>query len=1644
MISVLYVDDESALLEVTKIFMERGGEFSVDTATSAKEALGKLKAARFDALVSDYQMPEMDGIELLKYLRPRCRGMPFILFTGKGGEDTAIEALNAGADFYIQKGGSPRAQFAELETKIRSAVARRQSELALRHSEEEYRTLVENLNGIVCGISGDGTITYISPRIEGFGYDPKEVTGKDFSLLVCAEDIPSVARHLAEVKTGITVPFDFGILDRTGRCRRVQASCRAQTDGSGTSVILGFLTEIPDETTGEGNLKEKEHFHRLLLDTAAVGVIALDPETGIPVDYNNEACRILGYTRDEFAQSRLADWEAPDGPQKLSVIIPYITANESAVFETRFFTKAGSVRDIRGTVRGTHDGVQKWLGITFRDVSEETDAGQRLAKKAAGYKKLYEGIPVACLILSPEGTIRGVNRAGEVFLSSARETLAGKSLRDFIAEPERPAFETALAELAQSGSIHGRVFAFMVAGKPAGSCILDAIAARNQEGTLDHFSLTLADISPVVAEREALRTAAVSAQAIIGGARDGIIACTPDLLISEWNDAMADITGIPPQDARGKLLGEMLPFSDTASPGSPPRRALAGEIAVVPDTWYEYPKTRRDGWCRVVFSPVRDTNGSICGIAGVVQEITARLRSVQRIRAANRLYAISESIRAAAEQTRQLETLLEETCRIAAGADAISMAWIGLYDQGAGILRPVASAGDMDELPKGGYRIAEPDDDAGPVGDAIRRGTPVVCPDIAGDPSCGQPWSAALLRHSCRSLAAVPFRLNGEVVGVLTLGSKEPAAFMDTEGEQLGLLGTTLSLALDFLDKKTLQRRTGKGSRGSWERTRFLAEGLETASVPFAAICPDGTTAAVNAALCRFTGYTEEELLARPFSGLFADPHEATERFREILASQAVGRYETSLSNTSGKQVPVEVFLQTMTDETGGGLCVSAYVADRSAQVQQLGDLTRECQLYRTLYESCPVPVLLTTAGGSIRAANPAACELFGQKPADLCLMPEGRSTGTGDPRFVELIRDCNERGNSQGVLCLARADGSMFDVFATIARYGVHGEEPVYTLALAEIDRNQQAGAVTAQDRDPVLTFLDTLPFPARRILPQERGIFCNRAWLAFTGRTADEEGSDGWMADIHPDDRYPYGTAYAGTGGTGPAHADYRMRSADGTYRWIREIRCPDPDSDGAEGGITFLCCDIDERMKAQRELEGAKAQYMAVFEQTNQAVFLLKGDHITGCNPTAARLLGLPLAEIPGHTLGEYLLPDLPKGDTPSLPLQDYLAAAGRGEIPVFSRVLVRPDKTTRNISITLAAVSLEGDDLACALIEDHAEQTRAEQEIARLAAFPGMNPSPVLEMQPDRTITYANPATTSVLASLGLSVDPSVFLPADIDLMVKTIDPAHPLRTCRVVQLRERWFQETICAVPGQPVIRIYAYDITDRVHAMEALAYANHKLGILTSITRHDIQNKLSGVFGYLDLLRSSLRDQQLIEYLDKAESSADAIRRHIEFTRDYESLGGTAPVWQEIQPILADVRSHFDLAGIAFEEPAPGFAVFADPMFAKVLYNLVDNSLRHGVHVRHIRVQRRPADTGCILTYEDDGVGIPQDKKELVFERGFTTSSGSSRTSGLGLFLVRDILAITGITIRETGVAGEGSRFEIAIPPGKWRTGPAP
>jgi len=203
MISVLYVDDEETLLDIGKLFLERSGDCSVDIALSARQGIEQMGKTTYDAIVSDYQMPSMDGIEFLKKIRAAST-IPFILFTGKGREEVVIEAINSGADFYLQKGGDPKSQFVELKHKIVQAVNRRRTEDELRKSETRYRQLVDLLPQTVFEIDQTFTITSINPvALKSFGYTLEDLEkGVNVFQVFSGEDHKRIGENIQKILRG--------------------------------------------------------------------------------------------------------------------------------------------------------------------------------------------------------------------------------------------------------------------------------------------------------------------------------------------------------------------------------------------------------------------------------------------------------------------------------------------------------------------------------------------------------------------------------------------------------------------------------------------------------------------------------------------------------------------------------------------------------------------------------------------------------------------------------------------------------------------------------------------------------------------------------------------------------------------------------------------------------------------------------------------------------------------------------------------------------------------------------------------------------------------------------------------------------------------------------------------------------------------------------------------------------------------------------------------------------------------------------------------------------------------------------------------------------------------------------------------------
>ena len=199
------------------------------------------------------------------------------------------------------------------------------------------------------------------------------------------------------------------------------------------------------------------------------------------------------------------------------------------------------------------------------------------------------------------------------------------------------------------------------------------------------------------------------------------------------------------------------------------------------------------------------------------------------------------------------------------------------------------------------------------------------------------------------------------------------------------------------------------------------------------------------------------------------------------------------------------------------------------------------------------------------------------------------------------------------------------------------------------------------------------------------------------------------------------------------------------------------------------------------------------------------------------------------------------------------------------------------------------------------------------------------------------------------------------------------------------------------------------------------------------MTFNDIQNAIFALRGYLDIGKEMSDDTSVISLITKEEELIQRITRSLDFSRSYQDLGVHSPKWQPLNQVFIVAISHLDFTTITRDIRVKEVEIFADPLLEQVFTALSDNILRHGVNAKNLAFFYEEKMDGLLLIFEDDGIGIPPDKKETIFERGF----GSQK--GMSLFLVREILSITGITIRESGIYEEGARFEMIIPKGVYR-----
>jgi len=513
--------------------------------------------------------------------------------------------------------------------------------------------------------------------------------------------------------------------------------------------------------------------------------------------------------------------------------------------------------------------------------------------------------------------------------------------------------------------------------------------------------------------------------------------------------------------------------------------------------------------------------------------------------------------------------------------------------------------------------------------------------------------------------------------------------------------------------------------------------------------------------------------------------------------------------------------------------------------------------------------------------------------------------------------------------------------------------------------------------------------------------------------------------------------------------------------------------------------LRANYEELAKGERELLEAKERYRSVVEDQTEFICRFTPEGVlTFVNEAYCRYFGLSMAE----ALEKRQRVTIPKEDR--VKLKQHIASLTR-EKPVgtLEHRIIMPDGTVRWQQWSDRAIFDPGNTIIeyQSVGRDITREKAAEAELQRThedlhAAYEQLTATEeelrqnydelsknqeelrqseeryrniiedqtefICRFRPDGVLTFVNEAYCQYFHKkkdelVGHRFAPEI--PEEDKEKVRnhfsSVTADHPIRTIehRIVmpggEIRwQQWSDRAIFDDQGRVIkYQSVGRDITDRKRMERALHESNQKLNLLSSITRHDILNQLTALQGYHTLLDETVMDEEHRHWIKGAIRAGETIRSQILFTQQYQDIGVQEPRWQNIFSCANAVSKEHGFSCISIDPDLGDVEVFADPLLKTVFYNLFENAIMHGEKVKHIHVTGSSADTAFRIIIEDDGNGISEHLKEKIFQKGF------GNHTGLGLFLVREVLSITGLTIKETGEPKKGARFEILAPKDTFR-----
>jgi PAS domain S-box-containing protein len=913
LIRIVYVDDEPGLLEIGKLFLEWDGQFSVDTFTSAFDCLSHLTSENYDAIISDYQMPDMNGIEFLKKIRSSGNTIPFILFTGRGREEVVIQALNEGADFYLQKGGAAKPQFAELAHKVHQAVKQKLAEKALRESETQLRATLESTTDGILAVDNSGKVLQISPQFARIWHIPPHIIEhnddkalQDF-VLNQLTDPDAVLRKVKSLYGSDAADTDTLTL-RDGRVIE-RHSFPMIMDGARIGRVWSFR-EVTERKQAEEALRESQEELSTILNAAQVGIVLIDAESHTILRANPKALSLIGASESDVAGTICHTFICPTQRGKCPVTDLGHDINAS---ERVLLTKNGKKIPIIKTVVLTQIGNRKVLVESFFDITDLKEAEQKLLQKNEEIHTAFEQLTSAeeelrqnydklskneqalreseemfralvehsldsIVITDFTGTILFANRTtGLIVDRTDYEALIGRNVLEFV-DPVSKADMHRDFSIAAMG-VDAYLVHYKIITETKREIWVECIGKKIQFRNTAAMLISIRDVTKRRRDEELLRESENKFATVF---RSSPVALTlvsaTDGTFVDVNDAFLASTGYSLDEVIGRTPKALGIFVDRneheklASAIKEKQRVFGLELKC---------RTKTGEIQTCLFSSGIILMGGKPHILSTVENVTERKAAEISFQAMVRTMAVTTGINSLQKITENVSTWL--------GAECVM---VGEIQPDRETVKVVSMLLDGREISDFSYKL---------------KGTP--CEDVEKMGFCFYPDNVIQLFPESRDLVELNIRgyigtslqnSAGQVIGILCALFRNPVKVTPSQQEIMSIIAVKAAAELE-------STRMMAALRDSEERFRMLLQQVPTVAVQGYRM--DGTTHYWNKASENIYGYTAEEANGRNLVELIIPP-EMREDVRGAMkymaeSGQPIPASELSLMRKNGSRVEV-------------------------------------------------------------------------------------------------------------------------------------------------------------------------------------------------------------------------------------------------------------------------------------------------------------------------------------------------------------------------------------------------------------------------------------------------------------------------------------------------------------------------------------------------------------------------------------------------------------------------------------------------------------------------------------------------------------------------------------------------------------------